>query len=1728
MADYDAFDATFFGMSPREAELTDPQHRVFLETAWAAIEHAGYDPSSYDGRIGVFGGVASNSYFRHNLLAHPDLLARTGDYPLLLATEREYAITRTAYKLGLEGPAVSVNTACSTSAVAVHLAVASLLSGESDLAIAGGARVRVPATAGYVYHEDGILSADGHCRPFDAKARGTVAASGVALLTLKRWSDAIRDQDRVYALIRGSAINNDGAAKIGYTAPSVEGQAAVIEEALAVAEVDADSIGMVEAHGTGTSLGDPIEVTALSRVYRAHTQRRGYCAIGSLKSNIGHLDAGAGAAGIIKAALSLYCEQIPPSINFETPNPQIDLAASPFFVNTELRPWKRSDQPRRAAISAFGLGGTNAHVILEEAPGLETPPLRPAREVQVLTLSAKSAAALERSSQRLADHLASDPEADLVDTAWTLAVGRARMPFRRALATQDREGAVRALRGENASLLVDRETAESAMGVAFLFPGQGAQHPGMTTGLYRSEPVFKDALDTCADILEPILGLDLRRLIGAGGEASTLAEASVAQPVTFTIEYALTRLWMSWGIRPAAMIGHSLGEFAAACLGGVFTLPDALALVAARGRMMQDLGGGGMLAVMAEPERVMPLLDEFTALAAINAPDQVVASGPEGSIDALEERLAAEDIDAKRLPIGLAAHSSMMEPMVEPLQQLVEGVERGRLEIPMLSSATGGWLEAEQVADPGYWGRHARHCVRFSAALTHLLERHDLVLLEVGPGQTLSSLVRQHRDIRPAAVFASLPDPRAEVADELFTMRTLGGLWTAGVDPDWVAVHGGPQRRVPLPTYPFERERHWIDRPASGDEVTTGPPAGASPGEHVPAPSEHVGGSITSIANDRAPIDVAMLEPTSRKDRIAAQLASIIADLSGMEASALEPTASFADLGFDSLFLTQANSQFRKAFGVRITFRQLFEEAPSIDALAGFIDIKLPPDAFPAPHQASRTTSAEPGSPAMSTPQAEAGRIHVTGTAGHLEQLLGEQLRLVQQQLEIVRSERGMPGPATEGSPRTSALPSPLPAEVVAKGHYLGGPSRSTSQSRTLNAQQRTAIDELIRRTDARTPGSKHRAQQWRPSLADNRTIVGFDKDWKELVYQIVSQRSSGSRIWDVDGNEYIDTALGFGANLFGHSPPFVLDAVREQLERGFEVGVQNHLLGEVTELACRATGNERMAYTTSGGEAVETAIRVARTVTSRDKVAYFTDDIHGRSDIVLGRSVEIHGQPRSVPLVAGVPQNVIDDALVLAYGTDRALETIRAQASELALVLVEPVRTRNPDLQPIGFLRELRGMADEHGFLLVFDEIVTGFRAHIGGVQAMFGIRPDISTYGKVLGGGLPIGVVAGRSEYIDVIDGGRWSFGDDSFPESDITASGGTFIKHPLTLAAAKAVLTHLLECGPSLQTGLNERTSGAVAAINEAYTRENIPIHVEHFSSFFRPTFTDATRFAGLFQYYLREQGVHTNPPSSSFLSTTHDEADIEAVVAAYIEAGRAMGRDGLLETAGDVATGGYASAGAVTVPSVPVLPNVARFLVERETPDPGHWNLGVLLRPERPLDAELIRRTTESLVERHDALGLRFTPTDSGWTSTVAPTDQPVPVTTIDISGHLPSDKPIALERHAGAIQASLNLHLGPLFRIVLFDLGQGEQRLLVIIHHFAMDALSWRPFWEDFVAIYEALERGEPATLTPSSTTFVEWAHRLQRHADSDELRAEIPGVASAAVGPRPSHPLRQA
>jgi phthiocerol/phenolphthiocerol synthesis type-I polyketide synthase E len=813
------FDAAFFDIPPREAEIIDPQKRLFLECCWEALEDAGYDSETYGGWVGVYGGVGTNGYYESNLRSNADLLASTvgSMMPVVLGNEHDYLTTRVSYKLDLKGPSFNLQCACSTSLVAVHLACLSLLNYRCDMALAGGVTVEIPQVKGYEYDEGSLVSPDGHCRPFDAKAQGTVFGSGVGVVTLKRASEAIRDGDHIYAIIKGTAVSNDGAAKVGFTAPGVDGQKRVLSMAQQVAEVHPEAISYIETHGTGTSLGDPIEIEALTQVFRAHTDKKQFCAIGSIKGNVGHLDRAAGVTGLIKTALALKRKKLPPSINFEAPNPRIDFTNSPFYVNTELREWEASGgQPRLAGVSAFGVGGTNAHAILEEAPEVESS--GESRRYQLLALSARTDVALENMTDNLVAHFQANPELKLADTVHTLHVGRRAFERRRVLVCETPEDAVAALRDRDPTRVLTGTQIAPDAPVVFMFSGQGAQYVNMGRDLYEREPLFREQVNTCAEVLRSHLEIDLRDVLYpddavAEWAAEQLQQTRLTQPALFVIEYALARLWMAWGVEPTAMIGHSIGEYTAACLAGVFDLEDALALVAARGRLMQSMPPGSMLSVPLAEADIQPLLSGALTVATINGPQRCAVSGPTEEIADLEQRLTDEGVTIRQLHTSHAFHSSMMDPILKPFEEQVRQVRLHEPQIPYISNVTGTWITAEEATDPVYWAQHLRRAVRFSDGVGVLAQSPEQVLLEVGPGRTLRTLAQRHPDHAPEQpIFSSMRHPRDEEDDDAFLLRTLGQLWLTGVTVDWPAFYQNEQRlRLRLPTYPFDRRRYWIE-----------------------------------------------------------------------------------------------------------------------------------------------------------------------------------------------------------------------------------------------------------------------------------------------------------------------------------------------------------------------------------------------------------------------------------------------------------------------------------------------------------------------------------------------------------------------------------------------------------------------------------------------------------------------------------------------------------------------------------------------------------------------------------------------------------------------------------------------------------------------------------------------------------------------------------------------------
>ncbi|HEX2077186.1 MAG TPA: type I polyketide synthase [Longimicrobium sp.] len=906
LEDVDRFDAAFFNYNARQSQLMDPQIRLFLEKSWEALESAGYDPDTYEGSIGVYGGASQPSYLLYHMLRDPKVVGSTNRWNLMIFTNNDYLTTHVSYRLPLRGPSMNVQTACSTSLVAVHVAAQAILSGECSIALAGGVSIFTPGRRGYLYEEGHILSPDGHCRAFDADARGTLEGEGVGVVCLKRLDQAMEDGDPILAVILATAVNNDGRLKVGYTAPSIDGQADVIAEAQAVAGVTPDDIQYIEAHGTGTALGDPIEIAALKQVFRGGTDRREFCAIGAVKTNIGHLDAAAGVTGLIKTVQQLRYRQMAPTLHFKKPNPKLELEGSPFFVNDRLRDWEVPEgTPRRAGVSSFGIGGTNAHAILQEAPPPR--PSGPGRPWHLLIFSHMTEKGREEMTQNFIRWLEENPGANMADAGFTLQAGRRFFRQRRTLVVRDRDDALEALRTMDPTRVKTRLDPHRMTPTTFMFTGQGSQYVGMARETYEQEPVFRQAVDHCCELLRPHLGLDLREVIypaeGNTEEAAErLKQTAFAQPALFVVEYALAQLLKHWGYVTESMIGHSVGEYVAATLANVFTLEDALRLVAERGRLMQEMPHGSMLSVSLSEADLRAVLPEELDLAAINGPTLCVVSGPTEAVDAFQGTLEERGVHCTRLHTSHAFHSRMMDPIVDRFEEIVRTVKLGRPEIAYVSNVTGDWITEEQARDPRYYAEHLRGAVRFDDGLRVLMQEPDRILLEMGPGRALATLARRHpaRDPR-MVVIQMLPHAQDDLTDCQMLWEAVAEMWLEGLEPKWPRFYDHQKRhRLALPTYPFQRGRFWLGVKDEESEKSANQVFWTPENHQYPVPLQ--------------------FEPRNEYEEI---MCDIFRELFGLQTVSIYHN--FFHLGGDSLLAVQMVSRIRERCKVEIPLRVVWE-----------------------------------------------------------------------------------------------------------------------------------------------------------------------------------------------------------------------------------------------------------------------------------------------------------------------------------------------------------------------------------------------------------------------------------------------------------------------------------------------------------------------------------------------------------------------------------------------------------------------------------------------------------------------------------------------------------------------------------------------------------------------------------------------------------------------------------
>ncbi|MET4083500.1 amino acid adenylation domain-containing protein [Pedobacter sp. UYP30] len=1454
------FEPSFFNLNPKLAELMDPQQRIFLEIAYEVLEKTGHLPQNHHYKIGVFAGAGTNTYYEKNVLAHPELIENQGKNQVISVNDKDYIASRTAYHLNLKGPAVNVNSACSTSLLAIAQAANNIRTGICQVAIAGAASITSPIKSGHIYQEGSMLSSDGHCKPFDDTATGTVFSDGAGVVLLKNLEAAERDGDTIYAVIKGIGINNDGGNKGSFTAPTTEGQADAISDAVKDAGISASEISYVEGHGTGTPIGDPIEVEGLIEAF-GNQERKQFCALGSIKSNFGHLTHAAGVAGFIKTCLALHTHKIPATLGFKTPNRNTDFKNSPFYVNSELIEWKQEEK-RYAGVTSLGVGGTNVHVVLEEYENIEKPTSN-SKLPEIVMWSAKSEESANRYGENLASCATSQLDLNLTNISWSLNKSRTDFSFRKFVVARN-EADFLAQVADKKSKTYQLKT--SPTNLVFVFPGQGAQYLNMAKELYDREAVFKEHIDLCAELLLQYIEEDIRQIIFPTEKneqaEQKLKNTKYTQPALFVTEYALAKLWMSWGLVPTEFCGHSIGEYVAAHLAGVFSLEDGIKLIALRGKMVSELPGGSMLSVRGLIKEIAPIIPKDIDIAAINSPRLFVLSGKDEVISDFAKKLTEREIANSLLFTSHAFHSSMMDPIIADFELIAKEVKLSAPHTPIISTVTGTYLTNDEATNPKYWANHLRKTVRFADAASFMLKEFSApIFLEVGPGTVTTTFINQ-----TAAAENSQTKSIASLADKennyVSLLNSLGQLWAAGQPINWDNYFQNNHKKfLNLPTYQFNRQLCWVN----------------------PEPKTSLNKTIQPLTTSASVNQQVQLKSNAnmRKNALTAQVKQILEDASGVEMQDVNVDLSFLEIGLDSLLLTQIAISLKRKFELPITFRKLNEEYPSVGSLVDYIDKNSAQQFVDSSATVNRPVS-----------QTSANLLPLNGSAvdGSLS-LIAQQIDLLARQVQLLQggaAQKIASAPVTSfvaAQPSISSNSTELSEkEKTEIAKPFGATPKIDRKVTQLSEKQVAFLENLTERYNKKTAKSKAYASNSRPFMADPRVVSGFKPLTKELVYPIVMNKSAGSKMWDLDGNEYIDALNGFGSNMLGYQPDVIKEALHAQVENGFEVGPQHELAADVCRLVCEFTNFDRSALCSTGSEAVLGCIRIARTVTARSLIVAFTGSYHGIIDEVLVRGTK---KLKSFPAAAGIMPEAVSNILVLDYGTEESLQIIKDRANEIAAVLVEPIQSRRPEFVPTEFLHKLREVTTKCGAALVFDEVITGFRMHPGGAQALMGIKADIASYGKVVGAGLPIGVIAGKKEYMDALDGGDWNYGDHSIPEIGVTYFAGTFVRHPLALAAAKASLLYMKKMGPSLQKSLNEKGKLIADTLNGEISKRGLPLTITNYGSIWRSRFDEDIPYSELMFTLMREKGIHILDGFPCFVTEAMNADDIQKLIKTYVE-------------------------------------------------------------------------------------------------------------------------------------------------------------------------------------------------------------------------------------------------
>ncbi len=1597
LSDFDLFDNEFFNILPIEAKSLDPQQRLLLETTIHALEDANIKIENIrNSDCGVYVGIANSDYAA--VEAKSSELQKITPYSFTGYTPST-AAGRISYFLGLHGPNLAIDTACSSSLAALHYASRGIQNKECKLAIVSGVNLILSPEMNIGLYEMGVLSEDGRCKTFDKKANGYVRSEGCATLIIKSLKQAEEDGDRVYGVVKASALSHDGASN-GLTAPNGVAQVKVMQKSLGIAKLHAKDINYFEAHGTGTVVGDLQELNSISEVcgkIEPHQK------VGAVKSNIGHTEAAAGLAGVIKILKSYEKSTLPGNLHFNhlPENSHVDISDSNIVSKnidiSELLSEANSDK-LRASINSFGYSGTNVNLILEQYPNanIKTKVTHSSNAIRVLPLTAKTSESLDKTMQAYSE-LLNKEAIHIDDLIANLELFRDKYNQRLAIVSTNaniHEILADPTSSKNKYKVLKTDNIIKSKGIVFTYPGGGAQRLKMGQELMYKDSVFADNMLKCDKLLANYLNISIIDIINTDKEK--LGKLEFAQPALFAIEYSLSQMFISYGITPQAVIGHSTGEYAAACIAGIISLEDAVKMISVRAKLMDSIDTKGkMVAVYTNSETVGKYLTDYqkyVSIATINSSENVVISGSSEKVDEIVQKIKADGIEFKELKISQASHSPIMEEIIEPYREAIKDIEFKEAKIDYYNNITGKKLEKGTILDAEYWCNHILECVNFAASLRNVRDEGYHIFLELGPSPVLSGVgLQDYPDDLFISAFAKDFDEYEQI------QRVLGELYVNGIDLSFSKIYKIEQfNKIELPKYQFSQKRFYQD-----------------PNHGLYKQNNQIYQTVTSI-----PEQVKMKTSRNYKNEIL----EIIVDKTGLEKEQFDINTGFFQMGMDSLTLVKMRQEINKKYAISVSMTDLVKNYNTVLKLSEFVKNNMPDEP-----EVIETYSSSPAQVQQSYQQ-----ITANPNATYVESIIQQQMQIMQQQLNLLQNS-------------VQVISEPVQQKKVKKQSKPTNFRSLKLDGDNLSVEQEEFINDLIEKYNHKTKSSMEYAQKHRKHLCDWINTLSFRFSLKKMSYPFVSSRSEGGYVWDLDGNKYIDIANGYGVHFFGHRPKFVEEAILQQIEKGFELGPQSAIVGETAELIARLSKNERVTFCNTGSEAIMVAIRVARAKTGRDEIVLFGGSYHGTFDGVLAVPDD-DGDSR--PVSIGVPEGMVENVKVLDYGSDEALEYIKINSQNIAAVICEPVQSRKPHLQPKEFIKELREITQNSGTTLIFDEVVNGFRISVGGAQEFYGIKADLVTYGKVIGGGMPLGVLAGKAEFLDYIDGGNWDFADNSVPKNDIIFFGGTFCKHPLTMAACNAVLKKIEKEGDELYTRLNSMTADFADKANKLFKELRVPLTCTYFASQFRIDGLNEYSLLlkpielDIFFYLMIYKGVYFWERKVNFLSTETSTEDVEYILKAMREALTEMIDNGFFpdETR---------KISPIKIMEASTSQKRMFLLSQYEGGEIAyHITLPFLVKGK--LETNKLEAAISKIVDRHEILRTKFYLRDSKIISEV--------VDNYDfklIHFELEDDLQIGINTF---IQ-SFDLSSLPLFRFGLAKINENEHLLVLDIHHIIFDGLS---------------------------------------------------------------------